>query len=321
MTKYLVTGGAGFIGSHIAEKLLEQGNQVRILDNFETGKEKNMASFIHQVDFMKGDIRHAQTCEKACDGIDYVFHQAALGSVPRSIKDPITTNEVNITGTLNMLMAAKKAGIKRFIYASSSSVYGNSLVLPKVETMSPNPLSPYALSKYAGEVYALQFYFLYGFETIALRYFNVFGPRQEPHSQYAAVIPKFISSLRDGKRPTIFGDGEQTRDFTYVADVVNANLLASQASEDVCGKTYNVACQKKISLHDLLKKINQLIVLEKPEVKDLQPIYEAFRPGDVKESLADINQSKSYLNYHPHFSLEEGLKKTVEYFLWRKKNS
>lgn len=314
MAKYLVTGGAGFIGSHITETLVKQGHQVRVLDNLETGKKENMASFIHQVDFMEGDIRHLKTCEKACDGIDCVFHEAALGSVPRSVEDPLTTNEVNITGTLNMLLAAKAKEVKRFVYASSSSVYGDSQVLPKVETMPANPLSPYALSKYAGEVYALQFYRLYGLETIALRYFNVFGPRQDPHSQYAAVIPKFIASLRDGKRPIIFGDGEQTRDFTYVADVVNANLLASQASADACGRTYNVACQKKISLHDLLKTINQLITLKKPEAKDLQPIYESCRPGDVKESLAGIELAKKYLNYLPKHDLALGLQKTIETF-------
>lgn len=312
--KYLITGGAGFIGSHLVEHLVGQGDEVRVLDNLSTGKSENLAPFLSQINFVKGDIRDLDTCKNACEGMHFVLHHAALGSVPRSVDDPATTNEVNITGTLNLLLAAKEAKVKRFVFASSSSVYGDTPVLPKVETMNPSPLSPYALSKYTGETYTSLFFKLYGLETVSLRYFNVFGPRQDPNSQYAAVIPRFISSLVQMKQPTIYGDGEQSRDFTYIADVVRANLLACQAKRDACGDTYNIACCRKTTVNDLFFSIRHLMAQKKDGVQSIDPIYDSPRPGDVRESLADYEKARARLNYKPQVEMKDGLAKTIGVF-------
>lgn len=313
--KYLVTGGAGFIGSHIVEYLVNQGHQVRVLDNLSSGKIQNLSSVINQIEFIEGDIRDQEACEKACRGMDYVFHEAALGSVPLSIDDPITNNDVNIRGTLNVLLAAKTGQVKRVVYASSSAVYGDSPKLPKIEDMAIEPLSPYALSKYAGEAYMKLFSDLYGLETVSLRYFNVFGPRQDPNSHYAAVIPKFVSLLVQEKSPVIFGDGEQTRDFAYVADVVHANMLAMSSDKKACGKTYNIACNKKITINDLFKTIREFVAEQKPQAKNINPIYEAPRLGDIRDSRADISLAQSLLNFEPRIEVRDGLSKTVASFL------
>jgi len=309
--KYLVTGGTGFIGSHIVENLVKTGETVRVLDDLSTGKEENIAPFRDKVEFIQGDIRYPEVCQNACTGMDYVLHQAALGSVPRSVEDPKTTNDVNISGTLNMLIAARDANVKRFVFASSSSVYGDSAVLPKVETMEPDPLSPYALSKYSGETYALLFYKLYSFETVALRYFNVYGPRQDPNSQYAAVIPSFISLLSKSEAPSIFGDGEQTRDFTFVHDVVRANLLACTSPSLACGRFYNIAGGRKISIKDLFYSIRNIMAESQQKIGQIEPDYKPPRSGDVKESLADIRQAEKFLTLTPNVGLQEGLKKTI----------
>lgn len=337
METYLVTGGAGFIGHNIVDKLLSQNHNVRILDNFSTGKRANIErviknhSLIPERDYLfvssnelrvrpdkyprlyviDGDLREADTCWRAVSGVTYVLHQGAVPSVPRSITDPVTTNDVNIRGTLNILIAARDEGVRRLVLASSSSVYGDTPTLPKVETMPPSPLSPYALSKLTAEFYAVLFNKLYGLSTVSLRYFNVFGPGQDPQSQYAAVIPRFITALLNGNPPTIFGDGEQSRDFTYIEDCVSANILACKA-EGASGRVMNVACGFRTTLNDLFKKIRNITGTA------IEPVYEASRPGDVKHSLADISQAKSVLNYSPSYSIDEGLKKTVD---WFKKNS
>jgi len=304
--KFLVTGGAGFIGSHIVEELLKRGEKVRVLDNFSTGKRENIAPFLKEIELIEGDIRNPEVVKKAMKGVNYVLHQAALPSVFRSIKDPLTTNEVNVLGTLNILMAAKEARVKKIVYASSSSVYGDTPSLPKREDMQPSPLSPYALSKLAGEEYSRLFTSLYGLEIISLRYFNVFGPRQDPTSQYAAVIPKFISSLLKGERPTIYGDGEQSRDFTYVSNVVSANLLATASK--VKKGIFNIACGKRITVNELVKGLNGIMNM------DIEPLYTHPRPGDVRHSQADISRAGKVLGYKVEVNFEEGLKKTVEWF-------
>ena len=304
---YLITGGAGFIGSHIAEALVNQGAKVRIIDNLSTGKLDNINSFANKVEFVKGDIRDLDLLIKITKDVKMIFHEAALPSVPRSIDDPISSNANNIDGTLNVLYAAKANGVRRVVYAASSSAYGDSEALPKKETMKPNPLSPYAITKYTGELYCKVFYKIYGLETISLRYFNVFGSRQDPNSQYAAVIPKFIMAYLSGKSPTIYGDGEQSRDFTYIDNVVNANLLAAEA-EEIHGETINIACGKRIT-------INQLSDIIKDELKSsIEPVYTNERTGDVKHSLADITLAKHLINYEPVVGVYEGLKRTVEYF-------
>ncbi len=304
--KFLVTGGAGFIGSHIVEELVRREKRVRVLDNFSTGKKENIAPFLEEIELIEGDIRDPEIVKKAVKEIDYVLHQAALPSVPRSIKDPITTNEVNVLGTLNILMAAKEAGAKKIVYASSSSVYGDTPNLPKREDTVTSPLSPYALSKLAAEEYSKLFSSLYGLEAIILRYFNVFGPRQDPTSQYAAVIPKFIASMLKGERPTIYGDGEQSRDFTYVSNVVSANLLAitSKIKEGV----FNIACGKRITVNELVKSLNRIMDT------DIEPLHTNPRPGDVRHSQADISKAKKVLGYRIEVDFEEGLRKTVERF-------
>jgi UDP-glucose 4-epimerase len=309
MSNVLVTGGAGFIGSHLTEALLQEGHRVRVLDDFSTGKRENLI-FDKQypsLEMIEGDLRHLAICQKAMKGIEYVFHQAALPSVQRSVEDPLGSNAVNVGGTLNILFAAREETVRRVIYASSSSIYGDTPTLPKKEEMPPTPLSPYALQKYIGEQYCRLFYQLYDLETVSLRYFNIFGPRQDPNSIYSAVIPKFISAFLQGSPPVIFGDGEQSRDFTYIENVVQANLLAMSA-EHLHGEAINVACAERTSLNQLVN------VLRKILGSNVSPVYEEPRKGDVRHSLADIRRGKEILNYEPKIGIELGLKKTVEFF-------
>lgn len=304
---YLVTGGAGFIGSHIAERLVREGFPVRVLDDFSSGKAANLESIRNEVELIEGDIRDVNLVSEATKGVEIVFHEAALGSVPRSVADPLTTHEVNITGTLNVLLAARDAGVRRVVYASSSSVYGETPVLPKREEMTPQPLSPYALSKLSGEYYATVFKHVYGFEVTSLRYFNIFGPRQDPESQYAAVIPRFIAALLSGESPVVFGDGLQSRDFTYVDNVVEANLLAAEA-DGVAGQAFNVACGGRYTLRDLLSRLKSIIGSE------IEPIHEPARTGDVRDSQASIEAAERMLNYRVSVGFEEGLRRTVEWY-------
>jgi UDP-glucose 4-epimerase len=305
--KYLITGGGGFIGSNIAHELIRRGEEVRILDNFSTGRKINLAGIEDSIELIEGDIRDFWTVREAVEGIDCVLHQAALPSVPRSVKNPLTSNSVNIDGTVNLLEASRQAGVKRFVIASSSSVYGDTPELPKREDMSLNPLSPYAVTKLAGEKYCKVFYELYGLETVALRYFNIFGPRQDPKSEYAAVIPKFINAFLAGKRPVIFGDGEQSRDFTFVANAVEANILASK-SETAVGKYYNIAVGGQYTLNTLIKMLQDIIGV------DIEPIYDPPRRGDILHSYADITRARKELNFDPKVDFPTGLKKTVEWF-------
>jgi UDP-glucose 4-epimerase len=307
MAHYLVTGGAGFIGSHIAEKLVAGGQEVRVFDNFSTGKRENIASFSDRCSIVEGDLRDAAAVDGAVRGVDFVIHQAALASVPRSINDPVSTNEVNVQGTLNLLVAAKKHGVKRFVYASSSSVYGDSPTLPKEEGLPTNPKSPYAVSKLAGEMYCLSFSEVYGMPTTSLRYFNVFGPRQDPESQYAAVIPLFVTALLAGKRPIIFGDGEQSRDFTYVDNVVSANVLAA-ASNLPGGRVYNVACGERFALNSLYRELNNLVGVK------IDPVFEPPRAGDVKHSQASVRAIEKDLGYRTIVPFADGLKRTVQWY-------
>jgi UDP-glucose 4-epimerase len=316
MALYLVTGGAGFIGSNIVEGLLQRGEKVRILDNFSTGKRENIIeikrnlakekreSNFEKLEIVEGDIRSYHIVREAVEGVDFILHQAALPSVPRSVKDPLTTNEVNVVGTLNVLNAAKETKVKRIIYASSSSVYGDLEVLPKTEDMLPKPLSPYAVSKLAGEKYCQVFTKLYGLETIILRYFNVFGNRQDPTSQYSAVIPKFIKIMKQGESPIIYGDGEQSRDFTYVSNIVNANLLAcNDGFEEYAGEVFNTACGKRVTINDLVANINKLLQT------NIEPTYQEPRPGDVRHSLANIGKARQFLDYAPTVDFYNGLEK------------
>ncbi len=309
--KYLVTGGAGFIGSNLVEALLRKGETVRILDNFSTGRRENLQSLTDDVELIEGDIRSLSTVNRAVDGIDFVLHQAALPSVPRSVADPVTTNEVNITGTLNVLLAARDAGVKRVVFASSSSVYGNDPRQPKHEDMRPRPMSPYAISKLTGETYCSVFSRLYDLETVILRYFNIFGPRQDPASQYSAVIPKFIGMMAKGQRPTVFGDGRQSRDFTFIDNVVQANLKACRVETLPEERVFNCACGKQISIQDMIVELNRILE------KDLNPIFANPRPGDVRDSYADVCRAVHHLHYEPGVQFKEGLKRTVEHFLVR----
>ncbi len=304
---YLVTGGAGFIGSHIVEELVKQNKKVRVLDNFSTGKRENIDFLLDNIELIEGDLCRSEDVQKAAKGVDFIFHHAALPSVPTSVEDPAGTNEANITGTLNLLIAARDAKVKRVVYAASSAVYGNNPDLPKLEPMKPEPLSPYAIQKHVGELYARTFYDLYGLETVSLRYFNIFGPRQDPTSQYAAVIPRFIAALAQGKQPTIYGDGEQTRDFTYVDNIVKANLLAAKA-KNAAGEVMNFACGVSNTLNELLQLLQKIMDV------DIKPIYTDAMPGDVKHSSADITKSQKLLDYTAHVSLEEGLRQTVDFF-------
>ncbi len=309
---FLITGGAGFIGSNLVGYLLKYGaGKVRVLDNLATGFKTNLSEFedLPNFEFFEGDIRDLETCKKAMEGIDYVSHQAALGSVPRSINDPITSNNVNITGFLNMLVAQKESStVKRLIYAASSSTYGDSKKLPKVEDEIGKPLSPYAVTKYVNELYADVFYKSYKTASIGLRYFNVFGPKQSPTGAYAAVIPLFMQSLKDQKSPTINGDGEQTRDFTFVENAVQANVKAFFAPENAVNQVYNVAFGERISLNDLWSDLKDISGI------NLEALYGPDRVGDVRDSLADISKAKSLLGYKPEFNVKQGLKVTWEVF-------
>ena len=315
--KILVTGGAGFIGSNLTEALLKLNNEVICLDNFATGKEENITPFLTNPNYtlIEGDIRKLSDCKLAVKDVDYVLHQAALGSVPRSIKDPITSNEVNVSGFLNMLTASRDSGVKRFIYAASSSTYGDSEALPKVEDKIGKPLSPYAITKYVNELYADVFSKTYGLETIGLRYFNVFGRKQDPNGAYAAVIPKFVSQFMAGESPVINGNGEFSRDFTYIDNVIQANLLAITAkNKKAINTVYNVAFGERNTLKDLVELLKKQLTEFDPKIKDIQVIYGPNRVGDIPHSLASIDKAKKLLVYNPQFSLEKGLKEAVNWY-------
>jgi UDP-N-acetylglucosamine 4-epimerase len=315
--KILVTGGAGFIGSNLVETLLKQSNQVVCLDNFATGKRENITPFMGNPAFtlIEGDIRDLVVCEKAVAGIDYVLHQAALGSVPRSIKDPITSTQVNIDGFVNMLVAARDAGVKRFVYAASSSTYGDSKALPKVEDKIGNPLSPYAITKYVNELYAKIFSDTYGIETIGLRYFNVFGRRQDPYGAYAAVIPKFVISMMKHEAPVINGDGSYSRDFTYIENVVQANQLAALADKpEALNTVYNIAFGERTTLNELYFALRKNLAVFDPEIASIEPIYGPNRVGDISHSLACIDKARNLLGYNPQYSIHDGLREASEWY-------
>jgi nucleoside-diphosphate-sugar epimerase len=302
--KILVTGGAGFIGSHLVERLLQENYEVRVLDNFSTGRRENILDF-PDVEIVEGDLQSYERAHTAVRGCEVVFHQAALPSVPRSVQDPLTTNAANVIGTLNVLLSARDSGVRRVVFASSSSVYGSDRTLPKSEDLPLAPISPYAVSKVAGEGYCRSFWEVYGLETVALRYFNVFGPRQDPRSQYSAVIPKFVTAFLAGEQPVVYGDGNQTRDFNYVGNVVDGTIRAMEA--EVAGKTFNIACGEQISVSQLLAELRALTGVE------LQARYVAVRPGEVTHSHADITSAASELGYIPAISFREGLKHTIAY--------
>ena len=306
MAHYLVTGGAGFIGSHLAEELVRRGERVRVVDSLITGKRHNIAA-LRQVEFVEGDLADLDVARRAVQGVDYVLHQAAIPSVPRSVQDPITSNRANIDASLNVLVAARDAGVRRVVYAGSSSAYGNTPALPKVETMGTAPLSPYALQKLVAEQYCQMFTALYGLETVTIRYFNVFGPRQDPSSPYSGVISLFISALCEGRRPTIYGDGGQTRDFTYVANVVDGVLRACEAP-GASGEVINVATGGRVSLNELFRTVRDLVKA------DVEPVYAEPRAGDVRDSQADISKARRLLGYEPIVPFEEGLGKTVAWY-------
>lgn len=304
--RILVTGGGGFIGSHLAKRLVDLGHRVTILDNFSTGRRSNLEALASDVEIIEGDIQSYERAFHAVRGCEVVFHEAALPSVPRSVQDPLTSTASNVIGTLNVLLAARDAEVRRVVYASSSSVYGSNPTLPKSEDMATLPISPYAVAKLAGEGYCRSIGVVYGLEAVAIRYFNVFGPRQDPRSMYAAVIPNFISALLAGEAPTIFGDGEQSRDFTYVDNVIDANMLAMDA-DSVAGQVYNVACGTSATLNELFADLRDLLG------SDVEPTYSDPRPGDVRHSLADISAARRDLGYEPSVLLREGLNRTIEH--------
>jgi nucleoside-diphosphate-sugar epimerase len=309
MRTYLITGVAGFIGSSLARAVLAQGDQVRGIDNFSTGKRENIVEILGKIDFRQTDLLDLNAAQEACRGVDYVLHEAAIPSVPRSVKNPLESNRANIDATVNLLVAARDAGVKRVIYAASSSAYGDTPTLPKREDMPPNPISPYAVAKLAGEYYMASFWRCYGLETVALRYFNVFGPRQDPASPYSGVLAKFITQMLKGEQPTIFGDGQQSRDFTYVENVVNANLLACGApAKEVAGRMFNTATGSRIDLNETFRVLKKLIGYS-GEVN-----YGPERAGDVKHSLADLSLAEKHLGYRPAVNFEEGLRRTIEWY-------
>ena len=305
--KTLVTGGAGFIGNNIVRKLVEDVAEVRVLDNLSTGKKENLTGVSGEIDFIKGDLTVPEDVDKAVEGVDYVIHEAALPSVPRSLKNPLKTNKVNVEGTLNVLEAARKHEVKRVVYAGSSSAYGDTPTLPKKEEMPENPLSPYAVSKLAGEHYCRAFFNSYGLETVVVRYFNVFGARQNPDSQYSAVIPKFITMMSAGENPSVYGDGTQSRDFTYIDNVVDGTVKACTVKK-AAGEVINIACNDRITVNQLVEDLNELMET------NLEPKYLEERAGDVKHSQADITKAKKLLDYIPLVGFKDGLRKTVEYY-------
>ena len=309
MGRYLVTGAAGFIGSALVRALLERGERVRGFDNFETGRRENIQEVSSQIDFREADLLDIDGLRAACDGVDYILHQAAIPSVPKSIADPLRSNQVNINGTVNLLIAARDAGVKRVVYAASSSAYGDTPTLPKREDMVPSPISPYAVAKLSSEMYMKSFYRVYGLSTVSLRYFNIFGPRQDPTSQYSAVLAKFITQMLRGEKPTIYGDGEQSRDFNFIDNAVSANLLAATAPEqDVAGETFNIATGNRFTL-------NETFELLKPLTGYTGDVaYAAERRGDVRHSLADISRAEQKLKYKPLVDFKEGLRRTVEWY-------
>ncbi len=307
--QYLVTGGGGFIGSNIVRHLLSNGKNVRILDDFSTGRRENLAGIEKDVDVIEGDVRDESTLKKSLKDVQYVLHLAAIPSVVRSVENPLATNSVNVCGTLKLLIEARDAGAERVVFSSSSSVYGDTPTLPKQEDMNPSPRSPYALSKLAGEYYCRMFRDLYGLKTFALRYFNVFGPRQNPQSQYAAVIPRFIDALRNGRSPLIHGDGNQTRDFTFVEDVAAANLCCCTAPESSAGSACNIGCGDRITINDLATRIASILG------KNIPAVHDAPQPGDVRDSQADISRAKALIGWAPRFDLDAGLRRTVTWFL------
>lgn len=309
MALYLITGIGGFIGSSIARELLRRGEQVRGIDNFSTGKRENLAPILSQIDFREGDILDLDAMKSACAGVDFVLHQAAIPSVPKSVLDPIGSNRANVDGTVNVLVAARDAKVKRVIYAASSSAYGDTPTLPKHEGMTPDPISPYAVAKLAGERYMISFYRCYGLETVSLRYFNIFGPRQDPSSQYSGVLAKFITQMLSGERPTIFGDGEQSRDFTYIDNCVNANLVACKApAEQTAGKVFNIATGRQITLNRAFAVLRSITSFSG------WPIHGPKRGGDIKHSLADISLANEHLGYAPEVDFEDGVRRTVEWY-------
>lgn len=309
MARYLVTGCAGFLGSWIAETLVERGETVRGFDNFETGRKQNIAGILSRMDLVHGDLRHADEVARACEGVDYIVHQGALPSVPRSVKDPRTSHTANIDGTFNVLEGARAAGVKRIVYAASSSAYGNQPGFPRKETMVPMPIAPYPVQKLAGELYMRSYWQVYGLETVSLRYFNIFGPRQAPDSPYSGVMAKFTMLMLNGEQPTIFGDGEQGRDFTYIENAVSANLLALHApAEKVAGRVFNVACGERHTLNETYKILAELTGFTKP------PLYGPPRTGDIQDSLADISAAREAFGYQPLVRFEEGLRRTVEWY-------
>ena len=307
MAVYVVTGGGGFIGSHIVENLVRQRNTVKVIDDFSTGKRGNVEAFKNDVEIIEADIAETKNLAQFLKGADYVIHQAAIPSVPKSILDPLKSHNANVNGTLNLLLACRDAGVKRVVYASSSSLYGDSPTLPKHESMMPNPLSPYGAQKLFAEMYCQVFTKAYGLETVSLRYFNVFGPRQDSTSQYSGVLALFIPAVLQGRRPTIYGDGLQSRDFTYVQNVVEANLLACKVP-GIGGQVFNVACGERITVNSMLHQINKIVGV------DISPVYAEPRSGDIKHSQADITRAREHLGYEPKVSFEEGLRATVEWY-------
>ena len=314
MATYLITGIAGFIGSSIARALLVQGDQVRGIDNFATGNRENLSEILNQIDLREADLLDLSAVRDACKGVDYIFHEAAIPSVPKSVVDPLGSNQANVDGTVHLLLAAKDAKVKRVVYAASSSAYGDTPTLPKREDMPPNPISPYAVAKLASEYYMTSFYRCYGLETVCLRYFNIFGPRQDPSSPYSGVLAKFITQMLAGEQPTIFGDGTQSRDFTYIDNTVDANLLAIKApAAEAAGRVFNVATGTRVDLNETFQLLKKIIGF-KGEVK-----YAAERAGDVKHSLADLSRTEKHLGYKPKVNFEEGLRRTVEWYRGQQK--
>ncbi|HEY3243215.1 MAG TPA: SDR family oxidoreductase, partial [Phycisphaerae bacterium] len=308
MANVLVTGGGGFIGSHLATRLVELGHRVRVLDNFATGRRENLSAVASKIELLEGDLREPRACQAACADIEFIFHEAALPSVPVSVERPRESHDANIQGTFNLLLAAREARCRRVIYAGSSSAYGDSEVSPKHEDLPPAPKSPYAVQKLTGEHYCRAFYECWGLETLTIRYFNVFGPRQDPKSQYAAAIPAFVMAIIAGQPPTVYGDGEQTRDFTYIDNVVHGNMLAMTVRQ-TRGEVINVACGESISVNRVIARVNELLG------KRIQPHYAAPRAGDVRDSLADIRRARALLGYEPQVSFDEGLKRAIGYYV------